>query len=184
MTKEILTMVEQLMKKSLDKFRSELISIRGDRASITLVQNIQVECYNSQLPLNQVSNIIIPDTKTIEIRPWDTSILPAIEKAIFSSKIGITPVNDGKCIRLTIPPMTEERRKEIVKHIKKIAEEFHNSIRNERRKGISAANTAEKEKKITEDERYKLEEKLQKLTEQYIKQIDEMVNKKEKEIMQ
>lgn len=184
LTKEILIKTEDLMKKSLERMSKEFISIRTGSANVGLVENVKVECYNSISPLNQVAGITIPDAKTLEIRPWDAAILGDIEKALFKASIGITPVNDGKVIRLKVPPLTEERRHELAKVVHKLAEEFRVSLRNERHTALETVKKAEKEKKITEDDRFKTEALLQKLTEAYMKRIDEMAKAKEKEIMQ
>jgi ribosome recycling factor len=183
MLKEIIIKTEELMKKSVEKFKETIKTIRTGRANVSIVENIKVECYNSVSLLNKVAGITIPDSRTIEIRPWDATILPAIEKAIYQADIGLTPVNDGKVIRLTVPPLTEERRKELVKYLHKVAEEFHISIRNERHNGINLLKKAEKDKKISKDDYYKGEQQLQKLTDIYLKNINEILAIKEKEIM-
>jgi len=180
----LLKQTEDMMKKTIDKFNQEISGIRTERATTSLFDEIKVECYNTVMPINQLANIVVIDTKTIEIRPWDVSILQNIEKAIFQSSLGITPLNDGKVIRLTIPPLTEERRKNIVKQCHKITEDFRVSIRNERRIAMETVKKFEKEKKITEDEKYKLEEKLNKLVDIYIKKINEILSNKEKELLQ
>ncbi|MDI6641675.1 MAG: ribosome recycling factor [Elusimicrobiota bacterium] len=184
MTENFVVQADELMKKSVKKFKEELVTIRTSRATAALVEDIKVSCYNTTLPLKQVAAIVIPSPKTIEIRPWDLTTLTAIEKAIYQSSLGLTPVNDGKIIRLTIPPLTEERRQELVKHIHKLAEEFRISIRNDRRIVHENIKKSEREKNITEDQKYKLEDKLQRISEEYIKKINELVTEKEKEIME
>ncbi|OIO74394.1 MAG: ribosome recycling factor [Elusimicrobia bacterium CG1_02_37_114] len=174
---------EKLMKKSIEKLVGELAAIRTGRASTALVETVKVQCYNSNMPLKQIAGITTPDAKTIEIRPWDHAVIADIEKAIYQSSLGLTPVNDGKIIRLNIPPLTEERRQDLVKLTHKIAEDFRVSIRNDRRQSVEMLKKMEKDKKATEDEKFKLEDMLQKLTDQYIKKIDEISAGKEKEIM-
>lgn len=184
MPEQFIVQAEELMKKSVEKFKQELANIRTSRASATLIENIKVSCYNTTLPLKQVAAIVIPDYKTIEIRPWDLTVIGAIEKAIYQSSLGLTPVVDKKTIRLTIPPLTEERRQELVKYVHKLAEEFRVSIRNDRRIVHENIKKSEREKKITEDQKYKLEDKLQKVSEEYIKKINELLAAKEKEILE
>ncbi|MEW6040666.1 MAG: ribosome recycling factor, partial [Elusimicrobiota bacterium] len=119
-----LSQSEELMKKTLEKFKQSLLNIKAGRASVSLLDEIKVEAYNTTITLNKVAGISIPDSKTLEIRPWDLAVIPAIEKAIFKSSLGLTPVNDGKVIRLSIPALTEERRQELIKFARKMAEEF------------------------------------------------------------
>lgn len=181
-TKELFTKTEELMKKTLEKCKTELLTIRTGRASVSLVENIEVECYNSKMKLNQVGNINIVEGRIIEIRPWDSSIIVNIEKAILNSSLGLTPINDGKVIKITVPSLTDERREQLVKQVNKIAESFRVAIRNERRNALETLRQLKKDKKISEDEEFKSEEELQKLTESYIKKIDELVEHKIKEI--
>ena len=184
-TKEILAQGEEPMKKTLDKMKAALSSIRTGRASVALVEGVKVESYGgTMLPLNQLANMGTPDAKTIEIRPWDISQLQNIEKAILKSDIGLTPANDGKIIRLSVPSLTEDRRKEIVKGIHKLTEEFRIAVRNERRQIVENIKKAEKDKKITEDERKKGEIESQKLTDVYMKKIDELLAVEEKDVME
>ena len=184
MKKQILLEAEELMKKTLEKFRQEVLTIRTGRANVSMVENLKVECYSTTMTLNQIASLNVVEGKTIEIKPWDSNILPDIEKAILKSSLGITPINDGRVIRLTVPPLTEERRKELVKYLKKMGEEFKITIRNERRTALDKIKKLEKEKKISEDERYKTEEELQKLTNNYIEKIEEVLATKEKEILE
>jgi len=174
---------EELMKKAIERLRITLAGIRAGRAAPALLDPIRVEAYNSEMTLNQVAGVSIPDARTIEIKPWDPAVLPAIEKAIFKSSLGLTPANDGKTIRLSIPPLTEERRNDLTKHVKKTAEEFKVSIRNDRRIVLEEVKKAQKDKTITEDDRFKIEEHLQKTLDAYIKKIDDLAAAKEKEIM-
>jgi ribosome recycling factor len=183
--KEILIQGEEPMKRTLDKMKAALASIRTGRASTALVEGVKIESYGGVvMPLNQLANMSTPDAKTIEIRPWDVSQLQNIEKAILKSDIGLTPANDGKIIRLSVPSLTEDRRKEIVKGIHKITEEFKIAIRNERRQIVENIKKAEKDKKITEDDRKKAEIDSQKLTDIYMKKIDELLAMKEKEVLE
>lgn len=180
--KELLLKTEDLMKKTLEKCKSELLTIRTGRASISLFENIEVECYNSKMKLNQLGNINIVEGRIIEIRPWDNSIMINIEKAILNSSLGLTPVNDGKVIKITVPSLTDERREELIKQVNKMAESFRVAVRNERRNALETLRQLKKDKKISEDDEFKSEEQLQKLTESYIKKIDELVEYKVKEI--
>lgn len=175
---------EKAMKKTIEKLKHELSLIRTGRASSSVIENIKVESYGSLMSINQIAGISIPDAKTIEIRPWDASQLGAIEKAIMKADIGMTPINDGKLIRISVPPLTEDRRKEIAKSISKMAEDYRVAIRNERRVVVDGIKKAEKEKTINEDDRKKYETEAQKLTDTYIKTIDESIALKEKEVMQ
>ena len=186
LTKTIMAQGEEPMKKTLEKMKSDLATIRTGRASVTLVDGLKVESYGggAMMPLNQLANMGTPDPKTIEIRPWDVSQLGNIEKAILKSGIGLTPVNDGKIIRLSVPSLTEERRKDIIKAVHKLTEDFRIAIRNERRKIVENIKKAEKEKKITEDEMKKAEADSQKMTDVYMKKIDELLALKEKEVME
>jgi ribosome recycling factor len=176
---------EEAMKKTIDRLKCELSSIRtGSRASSAVIETIKVESYGSIMPVNQIASISVPDARTIEIRPWDVSQLSAIEKAIFKADIGMAPVNDGRLIRIFVPHLTQERRKEIVKSIGKMVEEFRVAVRNERRVLIENIKKLEKDKVITEDDKKKLEARAQKVTDGYIKKIDDSVAIKEKEVMQ
>ena len=180
--KQILSDGEVLMKKTIDRVKVEFSSIRTGRANAALLEGIKVENYGTMMPVNQVAGISVPDGRTIEIKPWDASSLASIEKAILKSELGITPVNDGKMIRLSVPSMTEERRRDLIKVVNKQAEDFRISIRNERRQMAENIKKAEKDKKITEDDRKTAEAQLQKLTDTYIQKVDEIVKTKEKEI--
>jgi len=184
MSEVILQNAEELMKKTIEKLKNEISTVRTGKASPSLLEEIKVNCYNSIMPLKQVAGITTPDHKTIEIKPWDNSIIQEIEKAIYKSSLGLTPVNDGKVIRLSIPPLTEERRQELVKFVNKIGENFRISIRNDRRNALEIIKKSHKEKKINDDMKFKLEEKLQKITDDYIKKIDEIISAKEKEILE
>ena len=172
------------MEKSVETFKNELAKVRTGRASLALVDGIQVDAYGSSLPLNQVGTLTIPESRMIAIQPWDPQMLPAIEKAILKSDIGLTPVSDGKVVRLNIPQLTEERRKELVKQVKKIAEEFRVAVRNVRREAIDQLKKQKKDKEISEDDLFKLQDEAQSETDSYIKQIDDITASKEKEVME
>jgi ribosome recycling factor len=182
--KSIIAIGEDAMKKTIDKVKNDFATLRTGRASTALVEGIKVESYGSLMPLNQLAGLNIPDARTIEIRPWDISQISSIEKAILKSELGLTPMNDGKAIRLSLPMLTEQRRKEITKIVSKMAEDFKVSVRNERRTMLENIKKEEKEKMITEDGRKKGEQELQKVTDVYIKKIDELLALKEKEIME
>lgn len=175
---------EDLMKKTIDKMHVDFAALRTGRASPALLETIRVESYGSLMPVKQLANVGVPDARTIEIRPWDLSQLQNIEKAIQKSQLGLTPQNDGKIIRLSIPTLTEERRKDLIKVVHKMAEDFRVSIRNERRQALENVKKLEKDKKITEDDRKKGEHDMQKMTELYVKKVDEVLAAKEKEIME
>lgn len=172
------------MQKALDAFRHELSKLRTGRASLSILDGIKAEYYGNPTPLNQLSNMGTPDARTIVIQPWDASALSAIEKAIQKSDLGLNPVNDGRVIRLPIPPLNEERRKELVKVVKKHGEECKISIRNARREAVESLKKLKSDSKITEDDLKKSETQVQKLTDDFIKQIDETAAHKEKDIME
>lgn len=183
MSDVILEMAEK-MEKSVEAFKNELSKVRTGRASISLLDGINVDAYGSSMPMNQVGTMTIPESRMIAIQPWDPQMLPAIEKAILKSDIGLTPVSDGKIIRLNIPQLTEERRKELVKQVKKIAEEFRVAVRNSRREAIDTLKKQKKDKEISEDDLFKLQDEAQSETDTYVKQIDEITASKEKEVME
>lgn len=183
MSDVILEMSEK-MEKSVDAFRVELSKVRTGRASISILDGINVDAYGSAMPLNQVGTLTIPESRMIAIQPWDPQMLPAIEKAILKSDIGLNPVNDGKNIRLNIPMLTEERRMELVKMVKKTAEEFRVAIRNSRRDAIETLKKQKKDKEISEDDLFKYQDDAQAETDAYIKKIEEATTLKENEVME
>ena len=183
MNETVFEMAEK-MEKSLDSFKNELAKIRTGRASLALLDGIFVNAYGSNMPLNQVGTLTIPESRMIAIQPWDPQLLPAIEKAILKSDIGLTPVSDGKLVRLNIPQLTEERRKDLVKQVRKIAEEFRVAIRNIRRDTIDLLKKQKKDKAISEDELFKFQDEAQAETDSYIKKIDTFTASKEKEVME
>ena len=175
--------LEERMDKTLNVLEENFSEIRAGRANPAILNKITVDYYGVPTPINQVAGISIPEARLIVIQPWDGSVLKEIEKAILASDIGLNPNNDGKVIRLAFPELTEERRKELVKDIKKIAEDAKVAIRSIRRDGIDEAKSMQKESLLTEDDLKKAEDQIQKLTDKKIAQIDEMLSKKEKDIM-
>ena len=175
--------LEDRMKKTVSVYEENLSEIRAGRANPAILNKISVEYYGVQTPINQVAGISVPEARMIVIQPWDISILKEIEKAILASDIGLNPNNDGKVIRLNFPELTEERRKEIVKDIKKMAEEAKVAIRSIRRDGMEEVKAMQKNSEITEDEKVSKEEEIQKLTDKYIAEIDKILGNKEKEIL-
>lgn len=175
--------IEERMMKSISVFEENLSEIRAGRANPAILNKLTVEYYGVPTPINQVAGISVPEARLIVIQPWDNSLLKEIEKAINTSDIGINPNNDGKVIRLNFPELTEERRKDIVKDIKKMAEEAKVSVRAIRRDGIDKAKTMQKNSELTEDELSRAEDDIQKLTDKYVAEIDNLLAKKEKEVM-
>ena len=171
------------MEKTLQALRRELASLRAGRAAPSLLDKIEVEYYGTMTPLNQLSNISAPEPRLLVIEPWDKSAISAIEKALQKSELGITPTNDGDVIRISIPPLTEERRAELVRVVKKAGEEAKVSIRNIRRDANDEYKKMEKLGDLSEDEARRYQEEIQKLTDDFVKQIDEAVTSKEKDIM-
>ena len=181
---EVIIEMADKMAKSVEAFKNELSKVCTGRASISLLDGISVDAYGSPMPMNQVATMTIPESRMIAIQPWDPQMVPAIEKAILKSNLGLAPANDGKVIRLTIPQLTEERRKELVKQVRKVAEEFRVAIRNVRREAIDTLKEQKKDKEISEDDLFKLQDDAQKETDTYVKQIDEVTEYKEKEMME
>ena len=181
--KELLVSGEEAMKKTIEKVKHDFSTVRTGRANAALLDGIKVESYGSLLALNQVAGVSVPDGRTLEIKPWDMSQLNAIEKAILKSDLGLTPINDGKLIRISIPSLTEERRREIIKIVNKMSEDYKVAIRNERRQIVDEIKKLEKEKSITEDDKKKYEVDIQKLTDNYIAKIEVLVKQKEEELM-
>ena len=184
MDKGIKKRLQEKMDKAIDVFKSDLASIRTGRASLSLLEGITVDYYGTQTPLNQVATLSVPDPKTITIQPWEQRMIPEIEKAIMQSDLGLTPTNDGKLIRLNIPPLTEERRKQLVKVVRKRAEEARVAIRNIRREINEELKKMEKNKEISEDELKRDLEEVQKITDEHIKKVDKILEAKENEIME
>lgn len=174
---------EDKMSKSVDALNSELATIRAGRANPHLLDKFKVDYYGTPTPLQQVANITVPEARMIQIQPWESSLIKDIEKVIMTSELGITPSNDGKVIRLVFPELTEERRKELVKDVKKKGENAKVAIRNVRRDANDAFKKANKANEISEDELKELEDKVQKLTDKYIGEVDKSVEDKSKEIL-
>ena len=181
---EVILESSDKMEKSVDAFKKELAKVRTGRASLSILDGISVDAYGSSMPLNQVGTITIPESRMLVIQPWDPQMLAVIEKAILKSDIGLNPIGDGKVIRLNVPQLTEERRKELVKSARKVAEEFRVAIRNIRRDAIETLKKQKKDKEISEDELFKFQDEAQSETDSYIKQIDEITANKEKEVME
>ncbi len=178
-----LALYEEKMDKCVDYLLTEFAAIRAGRANPNVLNKIRVDYYGTPTPIQQVANVSVPEPRMIQIAPWDRSLIKAIEKAIMTSELGINPSNDGVVIRLIFPEVTEERRKQLAKDVKKKGEEQKVAVRNVRRDGVDAVKKMEKASEITEDDRKDLEEQLQKLTDKFIKDIDKAVEEKTKEIM-
>ena len=184
MEPQIIKECEAKMHKSIAALEKELGKVRTGRASLALLDDIRVDYYGTPSPLNQVATLSVPESRLIVIQPWDNSLIGAIEKAILKSELGMTPTNDGKVIRITIPRLTEERRKELVKVVKKMGENNKIGVRNIRRETIERLRTMEKGKDISEDELHQLQDQVQKTTDTFVGQVDEIIEAKEKEIME
>jgi len=181
---DIHSVYEEKMKKSIAALKDDFNALRTGRASASLFDKIRVDCYGESTPLNQVAGISIPEARLVVIQPWDKSLLGEIEKAILKSELSLNPANDGKLIRITIPPLTEERRKELAKQAKNFAEQCRVAIRNIRRDGIDEAKKQQKEGVLSEDALKVAEEKFQKATDAHINDINKLLAEKEKEIME
>lgn len=181
---EFLTNEEVRMNKAIEALKREFASIRTGRASVSLLDQVQVEYYGTLTPLNQVANLSVPEPRMIMIAPWDKSSIGAIEKAILQSDLGLNPNNDGVAIRLAIPALTEERRKELVKVVHKKAEDARVAVRNIRRDANDSVKKEEKAKTVTEDVAKDVVDKIQKLTDKFIKTIDDLKDKKEKDVLE
>jgi ribosome recycling factor len=184
MSKDVMLYMDEHMDKTIEALRREYSKVRTGRASTGLLDDIRIDYYGSPSPLAQVATLAIPEPRTITIQPWETKLIPAIEKAIMNANLGFTPANDGRLIRIVLPPLTEERRKDIVKNLKKVAEEAKVAVRNIRRDAIEKLKKLEKEKQITEDELKKSEKQVQDHTDLHVAKIDEVLAHKEKEVME
>lgn len=184
MPKSILADMKSHMEKTLAVLKNEFQKIRTGRASTTVLDSVKIDYYGNPTPISQVATLAIPEPRMITIAPWEAKLIPVIEKAIFNANIGLTPSNDGRSIRLSLPPLTEERRKEIVKEIKKKGEDDKVALRNIRRDTLDRLKKLEKEKAITEDELKKLEKEVQDITKSFELKVDEAVANKEKEVME
>ena len=184
MVKPILDETKARMEKSVKDLVENLSSVRTGRASVHLLDHIMVEYYGNPTPINQVATLHVPDPSLITVQPWDVSVLPAIDKALRTSDLGINPASDGKILRIPIPTLTQERRQELCKHVGKVAEDHRTAVRNVRRDSNERLKKLLKDKKISEDEEREALAKVQEQTDRHIKQIDEIVQKKDQEIMQ
>lgn len=181
---ELLKNTEEKMGKTIDALERDYKSVRAGRANVSVLDRINVDYYGVPTPIQQMAAVSVPEARTLLIQPWDASTLKEIEKAILTSEIGINPQNDGKVIRLNFPPLTEERRKDIVKDVRKKAEDSKVAIRNQRRDALDKLKALKKDNKITEDDESNGEKKIQTLTDKFCKEIDELCGIKEKEIME
>jgi len=184
MVNEITKEAKSKMDKTLEAFHHELVHIRTGRASVGLLDSIDVDAYGSKMKLNQVASITAPEPRLLVIQPWDKSQIPAIEKAIMASPLDITPSNDGVTVRLPLPQLSEQRRKDLVKLVSKYAEDARVSVRNIRRHEVEAAKKLQKEGELPEDEAHKLTNEIQRITDDYIRKIDDALKSKEVEIME
>jgi ribosome recycling factor len=184
MLEEILKNQEELMEKTLSNLQHELAGIRTGKANPALLDSIKVNYYGQSTPLNQVANIAVPDARLITIQPWDKTLVPEVEKAIQGSELGLNPQSDGTLIRLPIPPLTEERRKDLVKLVKRVGEDSKVSLRNIRRSTNDSIKKLEKDHQISEDEMHTKQDEVQKLTDKSVAEVDNIVQLKEKEIME
>jgi len=184
MSEELLKELRTNMDKSIEALYKDLNRVRTGRASLSLLDGITVDYYGTLTPLNQVATLAIPESRLITIQPWDVSSIPAIEKAIQKSELGLTPMNDGKIIRITIPNLSEERRKELVKVVKKIVEDCKIALRNHRRNVNETLKQIKKDKEIAEDDYFKKHDEIQKITDDYVAQCDTIFTEKEKEILE
>jgi ribosome recycling factor len=182
--KDTFVLLKTRMDKAVDDFRKELAATRTGRASVHMLDSVHVDYYGTRMPLNQVASVHAPEAQLITVSPFDPSTLGAIEKAIRSSDLGLNPMNDGKMIRVPVPALTEERRRDMVKHLHKVLEEHRTAVRNVRREGLEMVKKSTKDKKITEDDERRALEELQKLTDDEIKKMEEMCKAKEKEVME
>ncbi len=184
MVKDILRELEKKMKVSSEHFRKDLSKLRTGRANISIFEDIKVDYYGNQTPINQVATLGVPDPTLITVQPWDPSTLEEIDKAIRAADLGLNPVNDGKMLKIPIPPLDEERRQEIAKHIKKVLEDEKTALRVMRRESKEGIEKLEEEKEITEDDKFWGYDKLQEVTDEYTMKIEEIANAKEKEILE
>jgi ribosome recycling factor len=184
MVKEELKELEKKMKASVEHFRKELTKLRTGRANISIFEDIKVDYYGSLTPINQVATLGVPDPTLISVQPWDPRFLDAIDKAVRAADLGFNPINDGKVLKIPIPPLDEERRQEIAKHVKKMMDEEKIALRNMRREAKEVIELLEKEKEITEDDKFWGYDKLQEITDEYSKKIEEFARIKEKEILE
>lgn len=184
MVDDVLKETDDGMKRALDAFKHDLAKIRTGRANLSLLDGVKVDYYGTPTPLNQVASLNVADARLITIKPWEKSLIPVIEKAIRSSDLGLNPVADAELVRLPVPPLTQERRRELVKVVNRMTEEARVAVRSARRDGNEMLKDAEKEKEISEDESKLGHKKIQELTDQWIARVDEVGAAKEKEVME
>jgi ribosome recycling factor len=184
MIDEIYDETTESMKKSIDNLHKELNRVRTGRASLSILDAIRVDYYGTMTPLNQMATLAVPESRLITIQPWDVSVIKDIEKAILKSDLGLTPSNDGKIIRIVIPPLTEERRKELVKVVHKMCEDHRVTVRNLRRDANDLLKGLKKDGEISEDEAFKAQEQIQKITDEHVTLIEDCYKEKEKEILE
>jgi len=183
-SKEALAQAKTRMEKAVEDFRKDLAAIRTGRANVGLLDIIRVDYHGTQMPINQLGTLNVPDPSTIVISPWDPSVVPLIDKAIRTSDLGLNPANDGKVVRVPIPPLTEDRRKDLVKHIHKVLENHRTAVRNIRRDIKEAVEKLETDKKMSEDERKRSLDELEKITHSETKKIEDLSAAKEKEVLE
>jgi len=184
MIESIYQETKERMGKSIDALKNELKRVRTGRASLTILDGIRVEYYGTPTPLNQMASLSVPESRLITIQPWDVTAVKEVEKAILKSDLGLTPSSDGKVIRISIPPLTEERRKELVKVVHKMSEDYKVAVRNIRRDSNELLKVLKKDGEISEDSAFNAQDRVQKITEEFIKRIDEIIKEKEKEILE
>jgi ribosome recycling factor len=184
MVKDILRELEKKMKVSTEHFRKDLSKLRTGRANLGLFEDIKVDYYGSLTPINQMATLGVPDPTLITVQPWDPSLLEAIDKAVRSADLGLNPISDGKILKIPIPPLDEERRKELAKHIKNLLEDEKTALRSMRRESKEEIEELEEKKEITEDDKYWGYDKLQEVTDEYNKKIEDLAHAKEKEILE
>jgi len=184
MRKEVLSELRDKMDKTMEHVRHEFATIRTGRASTSLLDGIDVDYYGSSVPLNQIANVSVPDARLLMVTPYDKGALGSIEKALLKSDLGLTPNNDGKVIRIPIPELTEERRKDLAKIVRRLAEDSRVSLRNSRREAKDRVKKAEKAREIPEDDSHRIMDEVQKLTDEYTGKVDDLLKAKEEEIME
>jgi ribosome recycling factor len=183
MNAQVLDALKKEMEHTIDVMRKDLAKMRTGRASTGLIEGLVVEYYGARTPLNQLASLSAPEARLLVVQPYDRSMMQTIEKAIMQSDLGLTPINDGKVIRIPIPELTEERRKEFVRHVRKVAEEYRVSMRNHRRDSNERLKKMQKDKQIPEDEARSTQDRVQKMTDEYIDKLDKLLKSKEDELM-
>jgi len=184
MSEEVLKDAEARMEKAIEVLRTELSTIRAGRATPAFLEKVSVDYYGTPTPIHQLATITVADARLLVIQPWDRSLLAAIERAIQKAELGFNPQNDGQVIRIVVPPLTEERRKEFIKHVRRFCEEARVAIRNVRRDAIEVLRQQEKEGLLSEDDARRLQERIQKLTDQMVRRVDALLEQKEKELLE